>query len=65
MNWSCIAVKKPSTSANKSALVIHLFDASMSTYLFIYYYYYYYLWAGVAQSVWRLLRLDGPGIESQ
>jgi len=31
MTWSCIAVKKPSVSANKSALVSHLFDASVST----------------------------------
>ena len=29
--WSCIAVGKSSVSANKSALVSHLFDASMST----------------------------------
>ena len=32
MTWSCIAVKKPSVSVNKSALVSHLFDTSMSTY---------------------------------
>jgi len=31
MTWSCIAVKKPSVSANKSALVSYLLDASMST----------------------------------
>jgi len=31
MTWSCIAVKKPSVSSNKSAFVSHLFDASVST----------------------------------
>jgi len=31
MTWFCIAVKKPSVSANKSALVSHFFDASIST----------------------------------
>jgi hypothetical protein len=36
MTWSCIAVKKtPSVSANKSAFVSHLFDASMSTYYWL------------------------------
>ena len=35
MTWSCIAVKKPSFSANKSAFVSHLFDASMSTYCWL------------------------------
>jgi len=35
MTWSCIAVKKPSVSANKSAFVSHLFDASMSTYCWL------------------------------
>jgi hypothetical protein len=35
MTWSCVAVKKPSVSANKSALVSHLFDASMSTYCWL------------------------------
>ena len=42
MTGSCIAVKKPSVSANKSAFVSHLFDASMSTHIYCYYYYYYY-----------------------
>ena len=31
MTWSCVAARKPSVSANRSALVSHLFDASMST----------------------------------
>jgi len=35
MTWSCIAVKKRSASANKSAFVSHLFDASMSTYCWL------------------------------
>ena len=35
MSWSCIAVKKPSVSANKSAFVSHLFDASVSTYFWL------------------------------
>jgi hypothetical protein len=35
MTWSCIAVKKPSVSTNKYALVSHLFDASMSTYYWL------------------------------
>ena len=36
MTWSCIAVKKPSVSENKSTFVSHLFDASMSTYCLTY-----------------------------
>ena len=35
MTWSCIAVKKPSVSAHKSAFVSHLFDASVSTYCWL------------------------------
>ena len=35
MTWSCFAVKKPSVSANKSAFVSQLFDASMSTYCWL------------------------------
>ena len=31
MTWPSIAVRKPSVSANKAALVSHLFDASIST----------------------------------
>ena len=35
MTWSCIAVKKPSVLAKKSAFVSHLFNASMSTYCWL------------------------------
>jgi len=35
MTWSCIAVKKPSVSANRSSLVSRLFNASMSTYYWL------------------------------
>ena len=35
MTWFCIAVKKPSVSANKCAFVSHMFDVSVSTYCWL------------------------------